>query len=224
MTSQIPRQPEPQVMDVQDEADAYALADFSQVNEAFVQRLEDLAGHLEDALCVDLGCGPADIPIRLALRRPTWRIIAMDASEPMLQWARQGAREAGVLNRLELRCADACTYQPGEDCDVVFSNSILHHVDDPIAFWRQLARWGRKDAVILVRDLFRPPSCREAQEIVRREASGESDLLQQEFYRSLLAAYTPAEIRSQLDEAGLRHLNVCTVTDRHVDVWGSLRV
>ena len=59
-----------------------------------------------------------------------------------------------------------------------------------------------------------------ALEIVQTYASQESQLLQEEFYRSLLSAYTVAEVRRQLRRAGLRGLEVSMATDRHLDVFG----
>ncbi len=223
MSGQIPRKPEAQIMDIPAEADAYARADFSQVNAAFVDRLLELAGDCEEALCVDLGCGPADIPIRLARRKPFWRILAVDASEPMLAWARSAIAKEELEDRIRLIQADACGEQECPACDVVCSNSIVHHVEDPLAFWRQLAGWGKPGSLVLVRDLFRPESLEEARRIVQVQAGEESQLLQEEFYRSLLAAYTPEEIRRQLDRSGLENLQVRKVSDRHVDVWGRLK-
>ena len=54
------RKPEPQYMDDLAEAQAYAAADFAAVNEAFVDRLLDLApaGPDEAVMAVDLGTGP----------------------------------------------------------------------------------------------------------------------------------------------------------------------
>ena len=82
MPEPMPRQPEPELMDLQAEADAYARADFADVNQAFADRLVALAGHLERARAVDLGTGPGDIPVRLARAMPGWHITAVDASEP----------------------------------------------------------------------------------------------------------------------------------------------
>jgi hypothetical protein len=57
---------------------------------------------------------------------------------------------------------------------------------------------------------------------VEQYAGRESDTLQKEYYRSLLSAFTPAEIRQQLDEAGLSELEIRQASDRHVDVSGVL--
>jgi hypothetical protein len=47
--------------------------------------------------------------------------------------------------------------------------------------------------------------------------------LQRDFYNSLLAAFTPAEVRRQLAKSGLRELAVSVITDRHLIVCGRIR-
>jgi 2-polyprenyl-3-methyl-5-hydroxy-6-metoxy-1,4-benzoquinol methylase len=220
--SSLSRQGEPELMDIQAEADAYAQADFSEVNQAFVDRLLELAGDLHRARCVDLGCGPADIPIRVAKRRAGWRIAAVDASAPMLALARQAAVAAGVDDRIDFVQTDACSYETPGGFDVVMSNSILHHVADPGQLWRRIAELAGPGALIFLRDLFRPADREQLQRLVAEHSGAESALLQEEFRRSLVASYTPGEIRAQLASARLEALEVATVSDRHVDVWGRL--
>ncbi|MBP8132527.1 MAG: SAM-dependent methyltransferase, partial [Candidatus Hydrogenedentes bacterium] len=73
-----------------------------------------------------------------------------------------------------------------------------------------------------LRDLRRPPDTAAARRIVALHAGNESRLLQEEYYRSLLAAFTPEEVRSQLRAAELTALTVLEVADRYLDVWGIL--
>ena len=63
MSHGMPRQPEPEYMDLPEEAAAYAEADFADVNEAFVERLLEHVGAREEELALDLGTGPGDIPL-----------------------------------------------------------------------------------------------------------------------------------------------------------------
>jgi len=219
------REPEPELMDDDSEAEAYALADFGVVNEAFVDRLLELtvplAGEVVEA--VDLGTGPGDIPIRVSRKRPSWQIVAVDASAPMLSHARRAAIDAGVGDRIRWELADAKeTHLPDGAFDVVFSNSILHHVNEAGAFWAEVRRLAKPGAICLLRDLARPASKEDALDIVQRYASAESNLLQEEFYRSLLSAYTVEEVRRQLGRASLTGLEVAMVSDRHLDVSGRL--
>jgi len=207
----------------QAEAQAYGRADFAEVNEAFVDRLLELAGPAEALKVVDLGTGPGDIPLRLARRRPGWNITAVDAAAPMIAIARAAAARQGVGNRVRFVVADAkATGLPGGAFDVVFSNSILHHITDTAALWAQVRRLGRVGALVFFRDLARPANPAAARAIVDTYAAEESDVLREEYYRSLLSAYEPDEVRRQLADAALGNLDVAMVTDRHLDVWGRL--
>jgi ubiquinone/menaquinone biosynthesis C-methylase UbiE len=219
----ITRQPEPELMDLPSEAQAYAAADFSDVNQAFVNRLIELTGPLPTATAIDLGTGPGEIPLRLWKARPGWNITALDASQAMLDIAMPLIRKAGAEQKIKLLLADAKqTGLPAQHFDVIFSNSILHHVSDAIAFWRELARIGRQESILFLRDLARPADVAEAKAILKKHTLGESDLLKEEFYRSLLAAYTVEEVKQQLAAIGLGNLSVAKSSDRHFDVWGRL--
>jgi ubiquinone/menaquinone biosynthesis C-methylase UbiE len=218
------RQPEPEAMDIEEEAAAYAAADFSDVNEAFVERLVALAGPADRALALDLGTGPGDIPLRLWRRRAGWKVVAGDVSRAMLELARSAIDAAGAAGSVwpVEQDAKAAPFRSGA-FDVIFSNSILHHITDTARLWDEVKRVSRPGALIFLRDLARPRSPRAASEIVRRYAGMESALLQEEYYRSLLSSYTPAEVEAQLAGAGLDGLRVEMVTDRHQDVFGRVR-
>ena len=208
-------------MDLPHEAAAYARADFSDVNQAFVDRLLNLAWNVPAARCVDLGAGPGDIAIRVAQARPQWHIDAVDAAEAMIDLARAAVARAAVAN-VRLHLADAKQTRLAAGYDVIFSNSLLHHLPDPLPMWCEIRRLARPGTVIFVRDLLRPATYDLAEEMVEQYAAHESHTLQQEFYRSLLSAFTPAEIRQQLEDSGLRELEIRQASDRHVDVSGVL--
>lgn len=221
--SHIPRTPEPEYMDVSSEAAAYARADFSEVNAEFVERLVRLARVLQRAKTLDVGTGPADIPIRVVRACPDWEVVAIDASEAMLEHARAAVQREGLSGSIELMLGDAKdTGLPGRSFDVIFSNSILHHINAVDSFWSELKRLAKSGSLVFLRDLLRPPTRVQAMEIVRTYAGDESELLRDEFYRSLLSAYTVDEVRAQLDRNGLEMLEVAKVTDRHLDVFGHL--
>jgi len=216
------RLPEPELMDLPHEAHAYAAADFSGVNAAFVDRLMALAWDLESARAIDLGAGPADISIRVARQRPSWHIDAIDASPAMLEIARDAVDRAGAGRQVWLHCVDAKDTHLAAGYDVIFSNSLVHHLPDPVPMWREVRRLARPGAIVFVRDLLRPETYDRVEEIVEQYAGAESVTLQEEYRRSLLSAFTPSEIRAQLNEAGLIDLEIRQSTDRHVDVTGIL--
>jgi len=214
----LPRTPEHELMDADEDA-AYARADFSEVNALFARRLYEIAGARKNCTAIDLGAGPGEIAVRVAKARPDWQVTAFDLSPVMIE-AAQFAVEAAELRNVTLLQGSACdTKLPAHSFDIIFSNSLLHHVNDAQRLWLEIKRLAAPGAAIFVRDLFRPESLEQAQALMKLHA-GDHTLQQQElFYRSLRAAYTPEEIRAQLRNAGLQNLNVTPVTDRHVDIW-----
>lgn len=211
---------EPEVMDTPESAAAYAAADFSASNQAFVDRL--LAAHpgLRRGRVLDVGCGPADIPIRLATAAPGLMVTGVDASSAMLERARAAVIRAGLTRRVRLieGRLPGLPVEPG--FDAVISNSVLHHMPDPIAFWRELARLAKPGGAVYVMDLFRPESPEAARRIVETAAKDEHPVLKEDFYNSLLAAFSVEEVAVQLREAGLA-LEPRAVSERHWAVSGT---
>ena len=82
-----------------------------------------------------------------------------------------------------------------------------------------MKRLTSRNGSVLVQDLRRPPGRARARELPRLHTAGDPPLLKQLFYQSLLAAFTPSEVREQLREAGL-DLRVRATTDRHLVVSG----
>ena len=216
----IPRTPEPEVMDGDDQAAAYAAADFDEVNQAFVDRFVATFPDARSGHFIDLGCGPADITVRLCKARPAIEVTGVDASGPMLHHARQAADQAGLADRVELIHALLPADLPRQAYDAVISNSLLHHLPDPSVLWQSIADVARPGAPVLVTDLTRPETDDAARQLVEAYAAGEPEVLRRDFYLSLHAAFTPAEVRAQLETAGLAPLEVCTISDRHLAVTG----
>ena len=69
----------------------------SAVNTVFVERVVELGASEEHFL--DLGTGPAQIPIFLAQRCPEIRITGIDLSVNMLTLGEQHVAEAGLADR-----------------------------------------------------------------------------------------------------------------------------
>jgi ubiquinone/menaquinone biosynthesis C-methylase UbiE len=217
---------EPELMDEPNQALAYARADFSEPNQAFCDFLVERFPNLPKACrVVDLGCGPADIVCRLATMKPEWSFVAIDGSAAMLEQARVALQDLEVSARVQLVTAclpdlpDAVTEQR---YDVVLSNSLLHHLPDPAVLWQSACTLAKPGATILVGDLLRPESLTAAQAIVDTYAADQPDILRRDFLQSLCAAFTPEEIRSQLEAADLGSLQVTQVTDRHCYVFGKI--
>ena len=215
---------EPELMTDRDQAQAYAAADFAAVNQGFVDRFRTRFPDFERGRLVDLGCGPADIPIRFCRALPGVIVTAVDGSEAMLGPGRAAVAAAGLESRVRLVCARLPGLtRPPAGFDGVVSNSLLHHMPRPEVFWSELARLGREGAAVLVMDLHRPESVERARGIVEAYSGGEPEVLKRDFFHSLCAAFTLAEVEAQLREAGLGGLRCEMVSDRHWAVSGVLR-
>ncbi len=199
---------------------AYAAADFEEVNQGFLDRFREYFPEFTEGHILDLGCGPGDIPVRFARALPSCRITGVDASEPMIRLAGVAVKQAGLADRITFRCERFQGVSLIEPVDAVVSNSLLHHVPNPLQFWYRLRQLVKPGSPVLVMDLLRPDSPEEAQAIVDRNAAKEPEILRRDFYNSLLAAFTEDEVAAQLAEMNLSRLIVDVVDDRHWVVSG----
>jgi ubiquinone/menaquinone biosynthesis C-methylase UbiE len=214
---------EPELMTDEAQTLAYATADFELVNQGFVDRYRASFPKGIGGKMVDLGCGPADIPVRFARSLPGYSITAVDGSEAMVNLAQQAVIAAGVTDRVQVRRARLPMLPlPLQSFDAVVSNSLVHHMPDPFVFWNELVRLGKPGATVLIMDLFRPESPERARAIVESYAAQEAPVLKEDFYNSLCAAFTLREVRSQIRSRGLGGLVCELASDRHWVVWGHL--
>ncbi len=95
----LPRTPEPTFLAPTQEAREYHEMDHGEVNRNFVDDL--LRGPVGERV-IDLGCGPAGIPIELCRRISTIQMIAIDGEVEMLEIAKREIDSAGFLDRITL--------------------------------------------------------------------------------------------------------------------------
>ena len=218
---------EPELMTGAEQVLAYAQADFREPNALFSSWVLDRtpAG---PAACVDLGCGPGDIVRGLAAARPQWTFDGIDGSPPMIEYARQATADGGAdrirFHVMRIAAGSVAPPRPRRlgGYDVGLSNSLLHHLNDPADLWAVLKDWLSPRAHLFVMDLLRPATPQDAAATVDAYAADEAEVLRRDFYHSLLAAYRPDEVAAQLAAAGLAHLRIEQVSDRHLMVWGPL--
>jgi len=108
---------------------------------AFANLQEFLPKATRSSQALDLGGGTGEIALRLA--RLGLHVTLLDTSQPMLDFAKRAAREAGVADRIALKHADAVqlsTLFPAGSFDLIVCHNILEFVDDPVAVLRSAAR------------------------------------------------------------------------------------
>lgn len=141
----------------------------------------------------------------------------------MLEFGRQNIAAQGLDERVKLVHGILPMVDlPKNNFSAIISNSLLHHLNDPHVLWQAISFCGKKGAAVLVMDLFRPSSPTAARQIVKKYSSSEPKILQEDFYNSLLAAYSPNEVREQLQQTGLNELKIRQISDRHFIVVGFL--
>jgi ubiquinone/menaquinone biosynthesis C-methylase UbiE len=210
------RIPEPELMDEDDHARAYAEADFEEPHARCLELIiESFPGLPERGVAVDLGCGPGDIAMRFARAFPRWEVDGVDGAAAMLRYGQEALMRRDLADRVRLVAA----YLPRDPLprpayDFVFSNSLLHHLADPRDLWRTVRRAAKPGAPVFVMDLMRPESREAARRLVDEHSRGEPELLRRDFFHSLLAAYRPDEVERQLAAEELP-LEVAVVSDRH---------
>jgi trans-aconitate methyltransferase len=226
----LPRTPEPELMDGAEQVEAYASADFEASDQAMVERLAHLCGDDPGPQLADLGCGPGNISFRLARRWPAAQVLGLDGAPRMLAIAEQRlAAEPELAGRLHFQEAllplpgafSAGGFSPG--CfSAVVSNSLLHHLHDPLGLWQAVAQLGAPGAFVYVQDLRRPASAAAVEDLVAAAMADAPEVLRRDYRASLHAAFTPAEVAAQLQQAGLGGLRVAPLCDCYLEVWGRL--
>jgi cyclopropane fatty-acyl-phospholipid synthase-like methyltransferase len=216
------RIPERDLMDGKAQTEAYAAADFSEPHESFVTHFKTRFPDFHEGAVLDLGCGTADVIIRFARDYPYAHITGIDGAGAMLDIGLRDVEKQGLTHRVRLRKCFLPDHElVQKKFDAVISNSLLHHLNDPLILWETVKQCAGPGAPIFIMDLIRPESRERAKDLVSLHAADASPTLQEDFFNSFLAAYTIDEISGQLRAAKLQNLTVEAVSDRHALIWGN---
>jgi ubiquinone/menaquinone biosynthesis C-methylase UbiE len=214
---------EPELMEDEEQARAYAYADFEAAHSGFISCFQNtFKGRSVGRFVLDLGCGPADISIRFARAHPACIVHGVDGSKAMLRYGNERlSKETDIRDRVELVYGMLPGASlPRTEYDAVISNSLLHHLPEPKILWTSVRAYAAPGSMVFIMDLVRPPSVEEATALVEAYAGAEPEVHQRDFYNSLLAAFEIGEIRDQLLDAGLDRFSVEQISDRHVVIAG----
>jgi ubiquinone/menaquinone biosynthesis C-methylase UbiE len=207
---------EPEVMDTEEDAREYDAMDHSEPNAAFVERLIELGAH---GRMLDIGTGPGHIPLLICERIPDAYVVGVDLAEHMLARANRRRLASAHADRMEFLLADAkgLAFEDGS-FDVVFSNTILHHIPEPRVFLAGARRVLRPGGALLIRDLFRPASLGQLAQLVATYAGSATPYQRKLFGDSLNAALTPDELRAAARAVGLEEAEITLDSDRHMSL------
>jgi ubiquinone/menaquinone biosynthesis C-methylase UbiE len=201
-------------MDTVAEAVEYDGMDFTEVNLAFAQLALQLLP--QQGTILDLGTGTARIPILIAQKSAQINIIGIDLSENMLKIGRENINSAGLNHQIKLEKVDAKNL-PYLDTqfDGVISNSIIHHLPDPLPCLKEIKRVLKPKGGFFLRDLLRPENPTIWDNLVKQYAADCNEHQRQLFRDSLQAAFTLKEVEQMIQQAGLEGVKVYQSSDRH---------
>jgi ubiquinone/menaquinone biosynthesis C-methylase UbiE len=212
---------EPEVMDTAEEALDYDTMDHSFVNGLFADQFVELLrgsslrpqGRWQ---VLDVGTGTAQIPMEIVRRRSDVNIVAIDLSREMLKLGQINLERAGVTASIRLELVDAKQLPDADTSyDAVISNSIIHHIPEPLQSLREMVRVLRPGGILFVRDLMRPPDLPTLENLVEQHAAGANLHQRKLFAESLRAALTVEEVAGLLRQVGLPAEWVTATSDRH---------
>ena len=207
---------EPEVMDSPQEAADYDAMDHTAVNRLFVDDFLATSEKKPTSEILDLGTGTAQIPIELLRRDPNLRVTAIDLADSMLALARTNVEAAGFADQIRVEKVDAKGLPYGQQSfAAVISNSIVHHIPDPLDVLAEACRVLRPGGVLFVRDLLRPETDDRVTYLVATYAAGANNHQRQLFEASLRAALSLNEIRQFVTALGRDGSEVRQTSDRH---------
>jgi ubiquinone/menaquinone biosynthesis C-methylase UbiE len=223
----LPRVPEPEVMDDSGEVEAYssaaAQAHLDAIDNTLIEHALRLVRARDEGRALDIGTGPGQIVIKLAKRLPRWKLSGVDRSQGMIAQARTNLTaaaggDAGLSSRVEFEVADGNRLPfPDKSFELVMCNSVLHHLAEPEKLLSEMARLATANGAILLRDLRRPG--RFAYPLhVRWHGRNYSGEMLRLYSDSVRAAYTVPELEQLLKTSAICGARVFQHRSTHIGI------
>jgi trans-aconitate methyltransferase len=102
-----------------------------------------------DESVLDVGSGDGKVTAEIAAALPRGRVVGLDGSREMIEFARAHYDDRQFPN-LEFLCMDARQIELSRRFDIVFSNAALHWIEDHPAVLKGLSRVMRRGAGLII--------------------------------------------------------------------------
>lgn len=162
---------------------------------------------------LDVGTGPGFVAMEVArlLQGTGCEVVGMDLSQAMLTIAAENAAKHGLNGMLTWREGDAKAMPFGDgEFDLIVCNDSLHHWEDPLPVFDEMARVLKENGKCIVHDSKR------LQKWVARLVSRLIGWMipadfRVHYWNSIQSSYTPEEVQSVLERSKLQ--SWCIVED-----------
>ena len=112
-----------------------------------------LVPHLRPGLSLlDVGCGPGSITVGLADQLAPGHVVGIDRSPEVLPTGPETARDNLTFTTGDVYALDV----DDATFDVVHAHQVLHHLTDPVAALREMARVAKPGGLLAVREADYP--------------------------------------------------------------------
>ena len=178
-----------------------------------------VAKGIDKGRAMDVGTGPGIFPIFLSKSLPDIQFKGIDLSPVMIDVAKKNAAKEGIDNGIEFVVGSAYSL-PCEDhsVDLILCINTLHHLDDPIAFFNEVARSLKEGGSFVIVDFHRdvPFLLIGILNLIWKAFFGRHPKAKVGFLESVHSSYTIKECRAFLERSELKHWRLYT---RTIEMW-----
>ena len=159
---------------------------------------------------LDLGCGDGVLTSQIADLLPHGEVVGIDASQGMIDVAREKERENLIFIQQDIDCLDF-----EEEFDLIFSNAALHWIKDHNRLLRNVRRALRDDGIIRF-NFAGDGNCSHFFKVIRETMK--LDRFSAYFHDFEWPWYMPSstEYESTVEQSGLHNVKIwCENADRY---------
>ncbi|MHA1384681.1 MAG: class I SAM-dependent methyltransferase [Candidatus Helarchaeota archaeon] len=164
----------------------------------------------QNSRVLEIGSGPGWISILLAQEDPSLEIAGIELSDDMLAVSNENKKASGVEHNVKFVKGDAKN-MPFEDnsFDAIISNDSLHHWDDPVWVFNEIARILKKGGVFIIKDCRRDIGLR-AKVIIKLAKIFMPKTMYKGWVSSIKSSYTQNELEKMLKHSSLKDWEIRT--------------
>jgi len=186
-----------------------------ELNKEFKKRMREYRKYAEFILnelklknhsrVLEIGPGPAWISIILVKKNPTIHLTGLEISKDMIRVAKQNIKDENVVDNITFIEGNAqdMSMLENKSFDAIISHDSLQHWEKPIDVFNEIARVLKNDGIFCISDGRRDLGFG-GKLIFQIAKLMISKQISYYWKTSIMAGYTPSEVKDMLDQTNLR--------------------